>query len=341
MGWSHDWSSSPSPAVTLALVNEFMTAVRQRDAIVAGEPTGGFADLAAEDIAQDGGGASLEWPQGWIYELQLWVEHNYMAFVKPRGEAGYDGEADQGYFGDLADLFSEAGLGHEEWRRYTVHPSDGGEVAYGKAAAADAAGTWLFHDLQAVLNVLIETARTASWSAQGETNSYVGYDAFPMGTEGWAQAKAAAEADWTGTSVNSTPAASTYGIDLGGTPQEFGASLARTAAYAHILGVWDGVERAVDWYFASEKIYAPFVDTIEFDAYGDDVIEDVLSHWLTDADPAGTDFYSSTKLGATTKPTPWCAEPTGGQSIIRGYQRQVTSPADVVIRWTGLSDQAA
>ena len=337
MGWSHDWSSSPSPAVSLALVNEFMTAVRQRDAIVAGAPTGDFTDLAAEDIAQDGGGAGGDWPMGWIYKLQAWVELNYMAFVKPRGEAGYDGEADQGYFGDLADLFSEAGLGHEDWRRYTVHPADGGEVAYGRAEAADVAGTWLFHDLQAVLNVLIETAHTASWYAQGETNDFGGA---ANDVEGWAAAKAAAEADWSGGTLNESPAAWTYGVDRGGTPQLFNAELHRTAAYAYVLGVWDGVERAVDWYFASEKIYAPFVDTIFFDANGDDVLEDQLSHWLTDADPAGTAFYSSTKLGTTAKPA-WCAEPTGGHSIIRGYQKKVTSPADVVIRWTGLSDQAA
>ncbi|MHB1158243.1 MAG: hypothetical protein ACYC26_15570 [Phycisphaerales bacterium] len=54
------------------------------------------------------------------------------------------------------------------FRRYRVHPSEGGQPLFGGITAGDIVGPWIFEDLQRAINLLVWTAQMGEWP----TNQY-------------------------------------------------------------------------------------------------------------------------------------------------------------------------
>ena len=298
-----DWSAA-------ATLNEFVGAVNERkSALGQGSP---FATVVAGDDVQ---------AASFFVAYQAWIEANRGSFVvshivgDPWVGGHYDGEAAIATYANLAAVFSGAGLAHSNWRRYTTHPDEAGVVAYGQMQAGDIIGPWIFEDIQKCLNVLVWTKKGFAWQG-GDSYQGVG-----SSSVSWEAAKATAEANWARTG-DGVPWAVSYsrGFPSGA---NWAAILERYAGEAYVINVWNGVARYADWYLST---YAAGT----YDAYGDDVLEDVFSLWLQD-EPAtdATTIVSSSKIGdASVMPnTPWA-----DWNTVRGWDSS-TPGMWVVLRW--------
>lgn len=334
MAWTRNWATETATRfIRKADINDFVEALNERqEKVLGGGAPYGTYDVG--DVATDG---TLALPAKALGQFQDWVELSYGSFVVShdagveRGGDHWDGEdtkpSDDTY-GALADVFSAAGLAHNNWRRYTTHPDEGGGVAYGNIQEGDIIGLWLFQDLYAVLNVLVWTADgIPSWSAEAEDNTRQGDNDWDVL---WADAKTNAEADWPNLlSFDQYPEAGTGGFCSNITGQ-YNAELWR--AYAYLKGTVHAgdLANAAEFYAYAEIEGA---DTRVFDANGDDVQEDVWSHWRTQNNAAGApgdrDILSGAALGGTDKPT-WCTAPPPAENSRRGYA--VTDEC-VVWRW--------
>lgn len=326
MGWNRDWSSaSVVPWITVTDVNDFIKAANERQTAINGQ-----ADLYDEKAAGDTscGHCRVAGGYNWIRDLQGFVQNKHNFFVVSheggvqRDPAHWEGGATpprDDRYGSLADVFSAAGLPYSDWRRYTVHPSEGGAVQYGVAQAGDVLGPWLLADLQATLNVLVWRGTTAqdyggaAWSNEGETNVYDGDgDRKPT----WEEAKADAEAKWGPWYAADDEAPRCYSSG-GPFYDDFTAYLYRRYAY---LVTWDWCsDRAcgLDFFaYAQSWEYS-------WDANGDDVLEEAYSLWHSQTEPAGVsggrDIVSTAPLGGTTQPN-WPGIPPPEESFSHGYQ---------------------
>jgi len=63
---------------------------------------------------------------------------------------------------NAAPFFTEL-PGAASFRRYRVHPSEGGEVLFGTITSGDIIGPWIFEDMQRALNLLVWTAHWGYW----------------------------------------------------------------------------------------------------------------------------------------------------------------------------------
>lgn len=330
--WANaDWSAA-------ATLNEFVGAVNERKlAVGQAEP---FATVIAGDDVQ--AASFFAGIPGYInFGYQLWIESRYGDFVVSH-DAGTPrtGETfDDSVYGSLAEVFSAAGLAHSNWRRYTTHPDDGGDVAYGKMQAGDIIGPWIFEDIQKCLNVLVWMIEISiGWQ---DVVKYSGWGESRGSGATWAAAKAAAEADYaSGAFGPRYPAAATEGFWQTWTPGErFIAQLWRSEAKAYAYIPWFGKARYADWWVRASKLYSDPAESI-FDAYGDGVIEDTWHRWSEDT-PATADgtIVSGSKLGvaATMPNNPWCNEPGSGKITTgRGWNRnEVDSEYNVrlIVRW--------
>ena len=140
-------------------------------------------------------------------EKQQWVKDSLGYFVvshaggSAHASGHYQDATSIPHYADLAAVFSAAGLGYSNWRRYTVHPDDGGTVQYGQAQPGDIIGQWILEDLQAVMLVLVWVAPSPSGTeggiygtAPGGAGRYSDANSGDQGT--WADAKAAALAGY-------------------------------------------------------------------------------------------------------------------------------------------------
>ena len=331
MAWSvTDWTTKPVWQYA-TLVNEFIGAVRERGlAYVTNYSTPSY--VVAETLIQE----AVFWADGYPQKaLQERIERLVLVYAKSHagGEAlaagHYDGAPSVPLYASLAEAFAAAGLDYSDWRRYTTHPDDGGEVAYGQMQAGDIIGPWIFEDLQKILNVLVWTRRT-TWYTNVDRVEYDGY-----GTGGnWAAAKTAVEADWAEGYTGNVMAYS-RGIATPGLTNYYG-WLKRGQSKRQEAGVWNDVVRHADWYVRATKYPATGGDVSVFDANGDlgpDDREDLYFLWSQDEPATDAEtIVSDTTLGsASVKPT-WCAEPGENQYVTRGWVL-ASDPFFVVVRW--------
>jgi len=336
MGWNRDWSSASGvPWIAVTDVNDFIKAVNERQGAVNGQrdlyDEKAVGDMATGHCRASGG-------YNWIQDLQGFVNTHYNFFVVSHDagvqrnpnhwEGGATPPKDDRY-GSLAEVFAAAGLAYSDWRRYTVHPSEGGDVQYGVAQEGDVLAPWLLTDLQAVLNVLVWRGTTirgtrgqgdwewAEWSNEGETNAYQG-DGDPQET--WPLAKADAEAKWGPwyQADEEPPRCKSVGSPW---YDDYVAYLERYYAYL-VTGEYLG-DRAcgVDFFVYAVK---PSDDTVSWDANGDDVLEEAYSLWHSQTAAAGAsgwrEIVSTAPLGGTARPNwPGVSQPPPG-GISHGYR---------------------
>lgn len=322
MAWTLDWTVANQDWAAVANINDFQKATNER-----------------KDAIQVGAADALKVPGDDVQEaafwnaMQTWIETNYGSFVVSH-DAGvaraadyYDNRATIDAYGNLAAVFSAAGLGTTDWRRYTTHPDDAGADLGGKIVAGDIIGPWLFEDLQLVLNVLIWTAGSSmAWT---DKIRYYGEDDNEIT---WAAAKAGAEAVWAVSALAQTrPEAYSYGnLNIGGV---FTARLYRGALYLKIgANIGTGCSRAIDWHAYAEKWHDVW------DANGDGLIENSWAKWLTDSPgQAVAQPQSSVRLGSDVTILPvWCDEPPGAEQVqSKGYRVEGggTPSGRCLVRW--------
>ena len=327
MAWSvTDWTTKPVWQYA-TLVNEFVGAVNERKlALGLGSP------LTTVNAGDDVQAATF------FTQFQQWVETRLSSFVaawaggEALGAGWYDGAASIPVYASLAAVFTAAGLDHADWRRYTTHPDDGGEVAYGQMEVGDIIGPWIFEDIQKCLKVLVWTKR--SHEAQVDKVYYYGQGYSGVSV---AAAQAAAVAAWAEVSpAGSNPrlgAVSTTWDSPAGS--EWWTELQRLESKFSVSNVWNSVLRFADWYVWADA--ARNRGFTGFQAY-DPVVEDRWNLFSQD-EPAmdSTTIISGTKMGdaATAPITPWAGVDQtlgwSGDSSTAFYY----SPAFVtaVLRW--------
>jgi len=336
MGWNRDWSSASGvPWITLTDVNDFIKAANERQGAINGQ-TDLYVEKSVGDMAT--GHCRASGGHNWIRDLQGFVQaqHNFFVVSHDAGVRRDPGHWEGGAapphddcYGSLAEVFAAAGFPHSNWRRYTVHPAEGGGVQYGVAQEGDVLGPWLLEDIQAALNVLVWRGTTtrgtrpqqdwegAEWSNEGETNAYQG-DGDPKAT--WPLAKADAEAKWGPWYQADDEPPQCHST---GSPwySDYVAYLERYYAYL-ATGEYLG-DRAcgVDFFAHASK---PPDAHMSWDANGDDVLEDAYSLWHSQTEPAGAsgwrEIVSSAALGGTARPNwPGIPEPPPG-GISHGYK---------------------
>jgi len=317
MAWTiTNWSTNPDWA-DVDILNEFVDAFNERDHATGGAGAVASAVSAGDDVQV------RELIHAWQLLVEAAAANFYVSHDSgtPRGAGYWDGEDALIQYSTLEGVFSAAGLTQTDWRRYTVHPDAGGTVAYGDFVDGDIIGPWLFEDIQKALNVMVHTMGYLSVTAVNGDR----YDGDAYGTT-WAAAKTAAEATWARSGNGARFTAWSRGIKY--SPTSIRATLERQSAQVQIPNIWNDVSRDIDWYFRSAA------SSVTFDAQTDDVIEDKLSLWLTDA-PAtnSTTIVSSVEFGdATVKPS-WCAEPNGGQTGLGYVGYSGSGWAWNLIRW--------
>jgi hypothetical protein len=196
MSWTvTDWSAVPATALLQdpTYLDEIYAAIAERQDNNA--PT---TITANEQTIQD----KTIW-QG----IQTAIESLLVGFVVSHSDGvrfdrdHYDTAESIPTYADLADLMTCAGLSHTDWRRYTVHPSEGGTPSYGQVEVGDIHGWWLYDDAKRCLDALVWVLRgladtdsqTYNGSGDEEGTSALGDTAESV----WAASKAEAEAGWT------------------------------------------------------------------------------------------------------------------------------------------------
>jgi len=329
VGWHRDWSSvSDFIWITEEDVNDFLQAFSERY-VAAGD---GAMDWTKSVGDPSAGRGKFIFDSIWVRKIQEWIEttaveggwvvsHENGIRRDPATHwtPAYESDGPYGdWYGSRTQLFEAAGLTHTDWRRYTVHPSEGGTVKYGKAETGDILGAWLLADLQAILNVLVWRARKtpgdgAEWTADGETNHYHGDSSCQ---ETWEAAIAAAKADYGAEgSVNGSPGAWTGGWKhYCGALQGSGYDAWTSRKYAY-LEFWEpayGCERAIGVDF-----YALMHKKDVWNSQGDPCSwPDYLCHWYAETLPAADSGgrISSQSYGDASKPPNW-----GGEPDLEGY----------------------
>ena len=149
-----DWASA-------AFLNEIVAGIRERQGACG---QGLLPLVSAGDDVQSA---------GFIYSLQfsiatLWNNGGDRYINKDAGSGGdFSDIGGLPYWSDVT-LFPAAIVGGgTNWRRYTVHPDDGGTAAYGPCVAGDIIGPWLFEDMQAVLKKLLWVGMVGTWGDNG------------------------------------------------------------------------------------------------------------------------------------------------------------------------------
>jgi hypothetical protein len=264
-------------------------------------------------------------------DLQDWIQIECVWFVQSHGVDGtplatdfYDGQ-DTITMWTFANLMTAVagGVASTSFRATTDYPDDWtdySDAAFSQAkiAVGDILGPWILADLQKAFNMLIWTRHYYEFTREGENNRKNGG---ATSEASWAAAKAAAETAYAGsTYTDGTCLVWSHGdyyVGLVG----WQAILNRVYQYGTAV-IPDDYAKSVDWYCYAKKETHPFFEVIEFDANGDDVIEDKMSLWRTEAKAAssGTEWVTDTKVagGSLTAPA-WMTEPTSGQEKCRGY----------------------
>lgn len=240
----------------------------------------------------------------------------------------YDGESDITTW-TTANLFLAVN-GGTGWRRKA---NIGDAFSYGEAQEGDIFGPWICEDIQRALNCLVWTRQSWTFTRSGENNRKQGAG----DNAAWATAKSDAETQYAASSQTYdvalyARAEADLNLTTGG--QYFGL-IDRNYLYAQAT-IPDDYAKAVDWYAYATKYpgYSGY-SVNEFDANGDDVIENAHSLWLTEnkAAACGDALTAGSALGSLTAPT-WCAEPGDGLRTGRGYNVQaVASARYAVARW--------
>jgi hypothetical protein len=342
--WDKDWCKQSFLAAFAAAINE-------RHLVVL--PGTG---ISAISVGADVAGAGFV--QGIIYKMQGAVMSMVIYFADhtlPASHPGdWTGETGMTPF-TSARWLAAAGLNAGGFRRYTVHPSDGGTVAYGLAQAGDLIDYWIFQDLMAGLKALQATTGAAQdydWDSDGESLARIGYD----GGATWAACKAASETAFDASSLydagHSPPSA--YTIGTYDVPSGSGgwANMYRNTSHQ----VWtgrtsaSGIGRQVDFYVATVApssiaylgsdpaiiIYPPNFDNT-FDGNGDwpggYTLPGRWYKWSSGSGVvSGITGLSDEKFGPTdpdTHPT-WCDQPGTLHAKVRGY---ATFYASCILWW--------
>ncbi len=291
---------------------------------------------------------------GWRY-IQDQIASICTSFVRSHNDSGvalatdyYDGQAtiEMWTFANLMKAV-RGGTAQSDFRRATSYPTDWANWAdanysVGKIALGtprDIFGPWIPTDIQKALNMLVWTKNPTLWGTDEDNRRQVEAQCDEYASPppcNWAFVKTEAETDWDGNAADnygSTPTAYSQGFRQTPSWNVWHAYLYRQFSYLAGSGLWAGCKRAIDYYAKATK----FRDA--FDAYGDDVLEDLWSLWETETpDPPLASFASPTALGKVgdgDKPNnPWCGEPAPDSYSGRGYQIVDTVDDGVVIaRW--------
>lgn len=308
MAWTTTSWSAGCATISVALLNEFESAVNERQRALDGNLA--FDPLTAQGATVD----HARWEA-----MQQWVEDNLTSFIvshdagTKRSAGYYDNKATIDYYANLAAVFSAAGLGTATWRAYTTHPTDAGADQARQVDTADIMGHWNPEDLQKVLNVLVWTGERSSSIVDGDHNYSVGWNA------DWPTAKGICEAAW--------PTATTGTVLIEGTTA---GSLWEGPLYKAEAGHADVQHAAVVGNYSKSKVeyyLIPIANYRVFDGQGDWAGEDEdkynLMETLTNNDGDGapaTATMTFTKLfDHTVFPPNWCAQPNGGDTA-KGYE---------------------
>lgn len=325
------WSSLTTPFdwQDVDFVNEFVSAQRERqDALGA---TNSALKVAGDDIQSASFWSGL---QNWC----LTESANFIATKDAVGTAivNYHGEPTLTLW-PLADFKFNIASNAGGFRRYTVHPDDGGTPSYGTMQAGDYVGDWLFADLQAAFNLLVWTRRHLFGTEIDWTGNTVRSGKSTLG-QVWEDMKVEAEDDY-----DDGPEVSGGGISAltSGIQKEFSdpklylATMSRQKAKLEVYLPDAGLAFEVDFYpFVTKTNLAVGVHDV-FDANGDFTGVNEDEYWLgnTKAFVASTTTATGDYIGdvaASNVPT-WCAEPlVGGASTARGY---TTDSLGAVVRW--------
>jgi len=331
--WANaDWSD-------IAIQNEFVDAFNERK----------FASLDYIPLPAIVAGDDVQ-ARGYIYSYQFWLansqSHPGIAFVvshihgDPRPAGVYDNAEEIPFYTSIADIFSAAGKDYSHFRRYTTHPDEGGQVAYGYFQIGDIIGPWIWEDIQACLHVMVWTGDPVQGRTIGfqDIVSKNGWGrAFGDGTAVWNAAKAAAEADYQVRGYYRYPLAASKGSRYYDSPgrYRYEAQMERVEARCNMTGVWNGCTRHADWYIRSEKYIG-----CDWQTYGDDVIEGRLSLFSQDEPATNAEtLVSGMKISdaATMPNNPWCDEPTAELPLpgLGWYRPSFDDERNVriVIRW--------
>jgi len=269
---------------------------------------------------------------------------NYDGWVRSHNDDGtkratdyYDGEEDFVYWTLVTMLTVVSGSKATHFRRVEgdTLPTDWTDweddaYSYGYITAGDIIGPWIFRDLQDVINLKVWTLFDGGtdWTEEGLTdNNVIGQD---MDTN-WADAKTGAEVAVTAHN-GKRPCAFTKGWTEWW-DRDYYAVFYRTAMCAYFSGRWEEMPYAValDWYgmakFAEGKWdgdewVVPWPSwTIDFDANGDDVIQDKWSLFDTTLLAEGSATKTSTlTLGSSGTVPTWVADPSiDGKTNVRGW----------------------
>lgn len=172
MGWT-DLSTWDGNYQSLDFLNEYIGAVNER----ARAMDRSRVPFLSNYINPTTSGYPLVGP-GWSYWLAMFQGYistlmNSNGFIKHLDDNGQplanvDGSTDGLSYLNAWTLEKAAPIftgvpGATSFRRYNVHPDEGGQLMFGSLTAGDIVGRWIFEDFQRAINLLVWTSHWGMW----------------------------------------------------------------------------------------------------------------------------------------------------------------------------------
>ena len=334
MDWTvTDWPAQAGKALpTVAVFNEFISAIRERQAILGQSP---LLSLIASPPP------SPAYSAGVVAALQQWIETNLTAFVQSHTAGArypttqYDAAASIPVYSGLDDLLTRVGAGAvvggvRTWRRY--RDLSGANLG-GQCQSADLILTCIFSDLMKAVNGLIWTRQLEGGSLWANAENWNG---FGSGYISWPAAQAIAVATYALNGPGGIIWTYAGGGSAGDNADPMRAQLMMRLSRALVNLPAGCPAVAVDWhvyprvFFPTNAVFDPLG---ELDATGNPLAQTAWQRWRTQAFSANAALYHSadTLPGNHAQP-PWCGDPTASAAC-RGFGIQSLGDTRALLRW--------